>query len=47
MENTEELIDALINQDPDLSRVRQFKQLFFDEIDGKASKRVVQEIFIS
>ncbi|MGL4873812.1 MAG: CDP-glycerol glycerophosphotransferase family protein [Clostridium sp.] len=43
VKNTEELISA-IDKETDVEKIREFKNKFFDEVDGKASKRFLDTL---
>ena len=45
-ETTEELIQILHQSNFDLDRIRAFKEKFFDDFDGKASQRFVQQVIL-
>ena len=44
--NTKELIEAINNKDFDKEKVIEFKEKFFDYLDGKSSKRFVEKIIL-
>jgi len=46
VENTDELIDALQNTHFNKEKIIEFKQKFFDEPDGQATKRFINQIIL-
>jgi len=43
--NQKELINAIINQDFEAEKIDKFKDKFFEELDGKSSKRVLNLVY--
>ncbi|MGL4849523.1 MAG: CDP-glycerol glycerophosphotransferase family protein [Clostridium sp.] len=46
VKTTDELINAMKNEDYDLEKVREFKNKFFKYTDGKSSERIVEKIIL-
>lgn len=46
VKNTDELIDVLNNDSCDYEKIKEFKNRFFDDCDGLASKRFVDKIIL-
>ena len=44
--NTDELIKEINNKDFDKNKVIEFKEKFFDNLDGNSSKRFIEEIIL-
>ena len=42
---TTEIIDSLLNNDFDSEKIDDFKGRFFDQLDGKSTKRVINLLY--
>jgi CDP-ribitol ribitolphosphotransferase len=44
--STEELVTAIENQDYEIEKVNEFRHRFFDDVDGKSTDRVIDQIIL-